>query len=227
MEFLKSWLELIRDLRSGLFWWALALLASFADCYLLMRFDTGLLVWLNEVPKVFEVDVTGPRLLEAAGFVVAANLVWFYLLPLVVVPLWRKSMFELNWRLPSDYRLSPSRKDGWHWLPAVQRKAAIEGNAVLFAYCEARQKEVVWRRHLLSCVLGSLFFGFLAMLLDVTDGSSLIGTAISAWYGLSIGWQSALFATSMPGAAVLWLIISEQKAYYDPYIFLGDGDQPD
>lgn len=220
MDFFKSWLELVRDFRSGQFWWSLALLINFADWYFLVRFDTGVHGWMETLPALSEMQFTGARVAEVAYFVAAAAASWFYLLPLLVVPLWQKAMFELNWRLSPDYRNSPSRKAGWRWLPGVQQKAALAGNAVLYAHCTARQTEIAERRHQLTCLLGIVFFGFLAACSDATGISSLTGVAIVAWQGLAGGWQFLLAVASIPGVMALGIIISARWARSDPYIQL-------
>ena len=222
MDFLKSWIELVRDFRSGQFWWSLAVLVTFADWYLLVRFDTGVLGWMETVPALAEVQFSGSRAAEVLYFATVAALSWFYLLPVLVVPLWKKVMFEVNWRLSADYRDSPSRKAGWRYLPGVKQWAALVGNPVLYAYCEARRREIAERSHQLTCALGIALFSFLAVFADVKGGSSLAGMAMAAWRALAEGWQFVLVVAALPGGIFLGIILSARWERFDPYIQLPD-----
>ena len=220
MEFLKSWFDLLREVRSGQFWWSLALLACFADWYLLVRFDTGLIGWIHSLPAFAEMSFRGYSVSEGLHFAGAVALTWFYLLPLVVVPLWKRAMFELNWFLFDDYRNSPKRKGGWRLLSTIQATAALSANSVLYDHCLNRAQEIAERRHQLTCLLGIALFCALAMFADVSGESSLAGGAISSWMALPTGMQLVVFLISMPAIAVLVIIANDQNARFDHYIRL-------
>lgn len=203
----KSWVELIRDVRSGQFWWSLALLVSFADLYLVVRFETGLLGWMNTVPGFFEIQFTGAKVTEVLYFIALVALAWFYLLRVLVVPLWQKAMFELNWRLSIDYRRLPSRHAGWRYLSDVKRRAAVNGNAVLYAHCTARQREIDELRHQLTCALGIVLFSLMAAMADTNGGCSLGGAAMVAWQTSAKVWQFVLMIAALPGGMLLCTIL--------------------
>lgn len=220
MEFFKSWFEILRDFHSGKFWWSLALLACFADCYLILFFNVGLVAWIRALPAFSEVSFTGSVALAIACFTTLAALAWFYLLPLVIVPLWQKAMFELNWRLSTDYRHSPMEKAGWRWLPSIQREAAIAGNALLLEYCKERDRVVAERKHQLTCLLGIAFFGVLALCADATGARSLPALMLNAWSGFSSGLQFLLLLLAMPGIMVVGIIVGDEDAKFSRYIYL-------
>jgi hypothetical protein len=219
-ELFKSWVDLIRELNSSQLWLTLAFGACFADWWLLMRFDTGLLGLLGSDKNFFISRLGAHWPLELAYFAVAIGLAWFYLMPMVIVPIWRKLVFEFRWRWAADDQAYPSEKNGWYWLPHVMRSAAVDGNSVLHELCKARQREISLRRHQLTCVLGMLLFGILAVFFDSAGGNSLLAEVGKAWDGLTKIRQLLLIVVSAPGAFVLFIIVGESSADYDVYIHL-------
>lgn len=220
MDFLKSWLDLLRDVRSGQFWWSLALLACFADWYLLVRFDAGLIDWINSSPAFTKMPNSGISITEVLYFAGAVALTWFYLLRLVIVPLWKKAMFELNWFLFNDYRNLPMQKNGWRLLSTTMERAALSANAVLYDHCQTRIREIAEHRHQLTCLLGIVLFCSLAMFCEAPGENSLAGLALRAWLALPKSKQLLLLVISMPAIAVLGVIASDQNDKFEPYIHL-------
>jgi hypothetical protein len=136
----KSLLDFVREMRSGDTWLLIVLAITFVDLYCILHFERSLVAVLHLDPAQL-VGWMRPRwLAEAAQLLVAAVAVWFYLLPLVLVPLWRwlnylSRVHGPEW-LPS--KELPRLRDGWKYLPSVRRQAIRENNPLLLAACEER-----------------------------------------------------------------------------------------
>jgi hypothetical protein len=224
MELIKSWIELVRDFSSVQIWWLIGVLVCAADWWLLVRFDTGLLDAVS-LGNEFMLNQNINFLPETIYFLMFFAAIWLYLLPLVIVPSWKRLMFEFNYRTSSEYRNSPSLKEGWHLLRSIELRAAVEDNATLYSHCQLRREELMRRRYQLACSLGILAIGLTAPLLDAGTGNSLLGHAVQVFETLTAWRQVIVLFALMPGAILLLLIVGDKSDCFDPYICLPDLEQ--
>lgn len=225
LSFVKTLFDLPREVRSASTWLVLLLALFWADAYCIGRFERSLVSLLQVEPAQI-LAIVGPRwLAETLWATIAAVATWFYVLPTVVVPLWRWSLFIVRRWLP-DWMLDetwPSQDQGWHQVRKMRRRAIAEKNSLLLAACEERRSVAEHREQGLRCVLGILIFATTAWLAanDAT-GASLLGKCFDRVARLHWLWSIPLTPVTMPALALTWAVLVDRGQQFDDYICLPD-----
>ncbi|GEM_PF-6358099 len=220
---LKTLLELLREVRSGSTWLAIVLALAFADLYAIAHFEHSLVVVVQADPARLMPALGSRWLAELIWAVSAAAITWFYVLAMVLVPLWHWLLYIARLHLPGwlTSRAWPRSDGGWHWVDAVRRCAIAEGNALLLGICEERRLRARTRDRRLTCVLGSLIFMLAAACLatDAT-GPSLLGAATDAFGHLPKFAAFVSYFMLFPGAAYVLAVLFEHGVEYDDRVYL-------
>lgn len=221
---LKTLADLLREVRSGSLWFAILFWLVFADAYLLWRFERSLPAVVQADPSVLVAAAGAGWMGELCIAVGSAAAAWFYLLPLVLVPLWRWGLFVVSLRVPewlAAERRWPDARSGWVLLEATRRRAVLGNNPLLLAACGQRVVDARARSGRLGCVLGMLLFGALAAwLAGGATGPSLLGAGAARFEALP-GWLMFLASAALvPGGMYLGSVLTDQGADFDHCIHL-------
>jgi hypothetical protein len=221
----KSLLDFVREMRSGDTWLVVMLAIAFGDLYCIVHFERSLVALLSLDPSRL-VGWLGPRWhAEAAQLLATAVAVWFYLLPLVLVPFWRWLNY-LFWVHRPEWlqgKELPKLRDGWKYLPSARRQAIRENNPLLLAACEERLAVDRARTFRLSCVLGALLFALTAAACSTeSSGTILLGAALTWFLQLSAWSAFCVVLTAPSGLAGMLAVLLERGNERDDYIFLPD-----
>lgn len=225
LAFLKSVIELAREADSaGSRWTAVALL-FWIDAYTARRLGVSLvsLVELSFQP----LSVLPASRWAAEGFYIslAFAAVWFYLMPSVVVPLWRWLTFNLRLKFPGLLGESAlyARSKGWRVVRSLRVEAARENNGLVFALCEERIRFGKAREHRLACVL----LASTCAAMGYFGSSDASGPALAEWFVSLLAAQPRviqplLFFALMPGVAYIATVLLDSDAGAELVINLGD-----
>lgn len=223
LDILKKLLDLPSEARLGSTWLVVLTVVLGVDAYAIARLDQSLLTLLRQSPELMAAAFQGHWPIELFFALTAAVVTWFYLLPLVVVPIWswlvdRTRAFMPEWLEPFVW---PERSKGWQRLTTVRLQAIEQNNALLLSACDERARAARSREMVLRCVLGVFLFTTVAgVSASDASGPSLLGGLVEWVMTLSPLWHGIAFIVALPAFALVWAVLVERGAHLDGYIQL-------
>lgn len=228
-DFLRGWLDLIRQVAAAQVWLSLTLLVSFTDWYLLAFWDVSLLRLLAQDPQrwlsVLGGEGATPGVTDAAALVAGAVLAWFFGLPLLEF-VWRYAVQEVALRWPDliEFRW-PSSKKGWRHVDELTERAALDGNGVLMAWCDMQRQSQAQRQGVARCLLGVAAFQVLAVFVSSPDSGVSLGLeALMVFDGLP-PWKALLwFTLGLLLVVGMFTVLLRHALSFDGYVRLRSFD---
>lgn len=224
---LETFKELVKSLTAARLptgWLLLLPSAAFLDLYGIAHFHRSLLTFLQGDPQSMSAVFGSRWIAEVSLVACVAATAWFYLLPLVVVPLWRAIVFLVKSKLPEWVveRARPSVRDGFLLVRWARDKAITSNNPLLLAECERKKASARQREFLIASLLGFLLFSLgAAFAADNVSGSSLFGVMTDELHERA-GLTVIVVLLAMPGLALAWSVLMDGGLEQDSYIHLPD-----